>query len=67
MLDEIEATRQAIDRSRPGDLVVVCVDHATDVFKEIEARSSLAAPAVLAPDDDGAVEAAGGDPDLLDV
>ena len=69
VLDEIEATRTALDRSRPGDLVVLCVDHATEVFKELEARRSLAAPAVFATDGegDGAVEPAGGDPDLLDI
>ncbi len=67
VLDEMEATRTALDRSRPGDLVVLCVDQATEVFKELEARRSLASPAVFAPDGEGAVERAGGDPDLLDV
>ena len=65
VVDEMEATRRALDRSRSGDLVVLCVDHANEVFKELEARRSLAAPSVLAPGDDGKVEAAGGDPDLL--
>ena len=36
--DEMEAVRAALDRSRPGDLVVLCVDHATDVLRELEAR-----------------------------
>jgi len=67
VLDEMEATRTALDQSRPGDLVVLCVDQATEVFKELEARRSLASPAVFAPDGEGAVERAGGDPDLLDV
>jgi len=68
VLDEMDATRKALDRSRPGDLVVLCVDHVTDVFRELEARRSLAAPVVLGDGDgDGAVETAGGDPDLLDV
>ena len=67
VLDEMDATRKALDRSRPGDLVVLCVDHVTDVFKELEARRSLAAPAVLGDDGDGAVGAEGGDPDLLDI
>ena len=67
-LDEMDATRRALDRSRPGDLVVLCVDHATDVFKELEARRSLAAPVVFAPvEGNGHVEQAGGDPDLLGV
>jgi cyanophycin synthetase len=64
VLDEIEAARKALDRSRPGDLVVLCVDHATDVYKEIESRSALAAPTIFAQAGDGATEA-GGDPDLL--
>jgi cyanophycin synthetase len=38
VIDEAEATRQALDRSRPGDLVVLCVDHASEVLKELEAR-----------------------------
>ncbi|HEX5904247.1 MAG TPA: cyanophycin synthetase, partial [Actinomycetota bacterium] len=32
VVDEMEATRKALDRSRPGDLVVLCVDYATEVF-----------------------------------
>ena len=67
VLDEMAATRKALDRSRQGDLVVLCVDEATEVFKELEARRSLASPSVLASGDGGTVEAAGGDPDLLDV
>jgi cyanophycin synthetase len=64
--DEIEATKRALDRSRPGDLVVLCVDYATEVFKVVEARRSLAAPSVLqAPEGDGQFIAVGGDPDLL--
>jgi cyanophycin synthetase len=68
VLEEMEATRKALDRSRPGDLVVLCVDYATEVYKEIESRRSLAAPSVLqAAESDGKVEAVGGDPDLLGV
>jgi cyanophycin synthetase len=68
VLEEMEATRRAIDRSRPGDLVVLCVDHATEVYKELERRRSLAAPPVLGTlDGDGPVEAAGGDPDLIEI
>jgi len=37
-LEERQAVRRALDRSRPGDLVVVCVDHARDVLQELEAR-----------------------------
>jgi len=42
VLEEREAVRRALDRSRPGDLVVVCVDHAQEVLGEIEARRSSA-------------------------
>jgi len=65
VLDEMEAARKALDRSRPGDLVVLCVDYATDVYKELEARRSLAAPSILDADGDGQLEAVGGDPDML--
>ena len=65
--DEMDATRKALDRSRPGDLVVLCVDHATEVYKELESRRSLAAPSVFFEGGNGQVEPAGGDPDLLDV
>jgi len=62
------ATRMALGRSRPGDLVVLCVDHATEVCKELEDRRSLAAPTIFATGDgNGHVESAGGDPDLLGI
>ena len=38
VLEEQEAVRRALDRSRPGDLVVLCVDHARDVLVELESR-----------------------------
>ena len=67
VLDEMEATRRALDRSRHGDLVVLCVDYASDVWKELEARRSLAHPPVLtATDGNGQMEGAGGDPDLIE-
>jgi len=40
--DEITAVRRALDRSRPGDLVLLCVDYASQVWEEIEARRSRA-------------------------
>jgi cyanophycin synthetase len=40
--DELEACRSALDRSRPGDLVVLCVDRAAEIWDEIEARRSAA-------------------------
>jgi hypothetical protein len=36
--DELEACRSALDRSRQGDLVVLCVDRAAEVWNEIERR-----------------------------
>jgi cyanophycin synthetase len=66
VVDEMEAARKALDRSRPGDLVVLCVDHATEVFKELESRRSLAAPTIFASTGgNGQVEGSGGDPDVL--
>jgi cyanophycin synthetase len=68
VLDEKEATRRALDRSRPGDVVVLCVDYATEVWKELEGRKSLAQPRIMLPaDGNGQVEAAGGDPDLIQL
>ena len=64
VLDEMEAVRRALDRSRPGDLVVLCVDYATEVFKEIEQRRGVASPEILRASEDGSA-AAGGDPDFV--
>ena len=38
VLPEEEAVRRALDRSRPGDLVVLCADYARKVWNEIESR-----------------------------
>jgi cyanophycin synthetase len=38
--DEMTAVRRALDRSRPGDLVLLCVDYASHVWDELEARRS---------------------------
>ncbi|MGI8830279.1 MAG: cyanophycin synthetase [Candidatus Limnocylindria bacterium] len=38
ILDELEATRSALDIARDGDVVVVCVDHANQVWKELQRR-----------------------------
>lgn len=68
VVDEMDATRRALDRSRPGDLVVLCVDYATEVYKELERRRSLAAPAVMRlGDEDGRRGYAGGELDLIDL
>jgi cyanophycin synthetase len=68
VLDEMEAARRALDRSRPGDVVVLCVDYATEVFAELEKRRGMASPRVLlASEGDGQFEAVGGDPDLIEL
>jgi cyanophycin synthetase len=65
--DEMEATKRALSRARPGDLVVLCVDYATEVWKELEARKLHATPLVLQePAGNGQIEPAGGDPDLIE-
>ena len=67
VLDEMQAARRALSRARPGDLVVLCVDYATEVWKELEARRLRATPLVLQDlAGNGQVEPAGGDPDLID-
>jgi len=38
IVDELEATRAALDRASEGDVVVVCVDHANQVWKELQRR-----------------------------
>jgi cyanophycin synthetase len=43
VLDELEATRAALDIAREGDVVVVCVDHANQVWKELQRRQHGAA------------------------
>ena len=37
-LEEMTATRRALDMGEPGDVVVVCVDHANSVWKELQRR-----------------------------
>jgi cyanophycin synthetase len=39
MLDELAATRAALRRASPGDLVVVCVDDAVSVYREAMAAA----------------------------
>jgi hypothetical protein len=34
----MDATRHALDLGSPGDIVVVCVDHANAVWKELQRR-----------------------------
>jgi len=56
-LDEMEATRHALDIGRSGDLVVVCVDYANEVWKELQRRQHGASSADVP--DGGPVEPIG--------
>jgi cyanophycin synthetase len=67
VLDEMEAARKALDRARPGDLVVLCVDYATEVYKELEKRRGSATPSAMGASEHGVIEAQGGDTDLIDL
>ena len=51
IVDEMEATRHALDAGREGDVIVVCVDYANNVWKELQRRQHGDA----SPDDDGAL------------
>ena len=42
VLDEIEATKVAVESANPGDLVVVCVDRARAVWDELQAIGNVA-------------------------
>ena len=42
VLEEMAATRRALDRARPGDLVVLCVDKHPSVMSELEQWSQQA-------------------------
>ena len=66
ILDEMEAARKALDRARPGDLVVLCVDYATEVYKELEQRRGTARRPRSALRG-RLIEAVGGDVDLIDL
>jgi cyanophycin synthetase len=57
VLDEIAATRRALDLASAGDLVVICVDSHAAVWSEIQSRSHRAQAGSRADD-------ATGDPDL---
>ena len=61
------AVRAALERCRPGDLVVLCVDYATEVYKELEKRRGSATPSALGASEHGLIEAQGGDTDLIDL
>jgi cyanophycin synthetase len=44
VLDELAATRHAMARSNPGDLIVICVDRHTAVMAELESYGKQAQP-----------------------
>jgi cyanophycin synthetase len=45
VLDELDATRRALDVAVEGDVVVVCVDHPNQVWKELQRRQHGASSA----------------------
>jgi cyanophycin synthetase len=55
ILAELDAARHALDMGRDGDIVVVCVDHPNEVWKELQHRqhgaSSAGAPGMRAVTD----------------
>ncbi|HEX6139769.1 MAG TPA: cyanophycin synthetase [Candidatus Limnocylindria bacterium] len=38
VLEELDAVQHALDLGREGDVIVLCVDHANDVWKELQRR-----------------------------
>ncbi|MEX2458415.1 MAG: cyanophycin synthetase [Actinomycetota bacterium] len=63
VLEEMEATRRALDRSRSGDVVVLCIDYATDVWRELQSRLERAKAGVGGVPPGAGAE---GDPDMGD-
>jgi cyanophycin synthetase len=65
ILDELEATRRALDMGADGDVIVVCVDHPNEVWKELQRRqhggtsgpSTMAAVTMLADEAELEVDA----------
>jgi cyanophycin synthetase len=45
VLDEMEATRRALDLGRPGDVIAICADRPNEVWKELQRRQHGAASA----------------------
>ncbi|HET9560449.1 MAG TPA: cyanophycin synthetase, partial [Actinomycetota bacterium] len=43
--DELEASRLALDRANPGDLVVLCADQVERIVEELQARARPSGPA----------------------
>ncbi|MGI8457041.1 MAG: cyanophycin synthetase [Propionibacteriaceae bacterium] len=63
VLDELSATRHAMSRSNPGDLIVICVDQHAAVMAELESYGHQAQPGARALLG-GEVTNAIGDPDF---
>ncbi len=53
VLNELEATRYALDMGHEGDVIVVCVDHANDVWKELQRRQHGGASLSDSPSESG--------------
>ncbi|MFL6102816.1 MAG: Mur ligase family protein, partial [Actinomycetes bacterium] len=45
VLDELEASRLALDRANPGDLVVLCADRVESIVDELQSRVRPSGPA----------------------
>jgi cyanophycin synthetase len=45
VLDELEASRLALDRANPGDLVVLCADRVESIVDELQSRIRPSGPA----------------------
>ena len=64
VLDELEATRHAIARSNPGDLIVICVDQHAVVMAELESYGRQAQPGARSDGEPASGVARVGDPDF---
>ena len=50
VLDELAATRRAMEKANPGDLVVLCVDQTRAVWEELQAHADRALAGAADPD-----------------
>jgi hypothetical protein len=65
VLDEMEAVGMALDRSRPGDLVLLCADDPAAVWRELESRRARHRPLAQQAGGDGHVLGEG-TPEMLE-